>query len=147
MNPKTVQIGKQQSIFCIFEAGLPTMARVKIHSARPVTFPDFEAFCFYVHKYFNTEDNRWAVTEGYSGMTVCTYERSRKQAVEAALSRLQNAGPEKFRRLIQDAYKKYGYIYDHRLIEVDANYSEVDVDNISNLAPQKIRELMSRPYT
>ncbi|HRY31629.1 MAG TPA: hypothetical protein P5531_01535 [Bacteroidales bacterium] len=124
----------------------PTIARVKIHVAWPLRIPGFDAYCFYVHKYFNTEDSRWSVTEGYSGLAVCANELSRNEAIESAVNRLQHTGPDGFRSIIHDAYSIYGYINNHRLIVVNSMFSEVDVDNISSLSLEKIRQLMSRPF-
>ncbi|MCX6270495.1 MAG: hypothetical protein NTU44_04605 [Bacteroidetes bacterium] len=124
------RFGKKLSIFCLFEFSTPQIARVKIQQAWPVTIPGFEAFNFYVHKFYNTKDEKWNVTEAYSGIAVTAYEHSRKEAVEVTLQRLNGVGPEGFRSMIHEAYRKYGYIYQQRLAELDANFSEVDVDVI-----------------
>ncbi|GEM_PF-2356478 len=138
--------GKKLSIFCLFEFSNPQIARVKIDQAWPVTLPGFEAFTFYVHKFYNSLDERWNVTEAYTGIAITAYEHSRKEAVEVTLQRLRGVGPEGFRSMIHEAYLKYGYIYQQRLAVLDANFSEVDVDNISSMKPDDRRQLVSHRY-
>ncbi|MCX6272219.1 MAG: zincin-like metallopeptidase domain-containing protein [Bacteroidetes bacterium] len=138
--------GKKLSIYCLFEFSTPQIARVKIHQAWPVSIPGFEAFNFYVHKFYNTKDEHWNVTEGYSGLAVTAYEHSRKEAIEITQRRLQGVGPDQFRSMIHEAYRKYGHIYQHRVAELDNTFSEVGIDNISAMRTEDLKRLVSHRY-
>jgi hypothetical protein len=115
---------------------------VKIHKAWPVYIPGFEAFTFYVHKFFNKEGH-WSVTEAYSGMGVAN-GNTRTAAIEHALETLQRNGFEKVRMVIHEAYKKYGYIYNQRLTEVNGVYDEIGVEDITSMNIEEFKKLTGR---
>ena len=124
--------GRKQTIYRLFFAKTPQIARVAQKEAQSIVIPGFESFVFYVHPVLSNASSYWSVTEGYSGVGLNGVHVTKKAAFEDAKAVLDRVGFDHAKKVILEHWSRLGNVYDHRIAEVDVYQKEMDVEEMTN---------------
>ena len=124
--------GRKQTIYRLFFAKTPQIARVAQKQAQSIVIPGFESFVFYVHPVLSNASSYWSVTEGYSGVGLNGVHVTKKAAFEDAKAVLERVGFDHAKKVILEHWSRTGNVYDHRIAEVDVYQKEMDVEEMTN---------------